>query len=137
MIVIFNSAFLNDDYAIVDDRKNIAKTYLQGWFLFDVIAIIPFDTIFQYTSYNKFARIVRVGRLYKLVKLTKLFRFLKILKEKNKLMKLFTEYLKIGVGFERMAFFVLVFVVLCHITACLWLIIAALENPLTYQGTWY
>ena len=129
MIVIFNSAFYTDDFVIIDNRKDIAIAYLKGWFLCDIISIIPFDTIFEYSSFNKFARVARVGRLYKLVKLTKLFRFLKIMKEKNKLMKLFTEYLKIGVGLERMVFFVLVFMVACHIATCLWLIIAALVNP--------
>jgi inner membrane protein involved in colicin E2 resistance len=60
------------------------------------------------------------------VKLTKLFRFLKIMKEKNKLMKFFTQYLKIGVGLERMVFFVLIFMIACHVGTCLWLIIASI-----------
>ena len=100
------------------------------------MTIIPFDTIFEYSTYNKIARVARVGRLYKLVKLTKLFRFLKIMKDKNKLMKIFTEYLKIGVGLERLVFFVLIFSIACHVGTCLWLIIASIQDKENFDGTW-
>jgi len=29
-------------YEIIDDRKVIAKNYLLGWFIIDVLAIFPF-----------------------------------------------------------------------------------------------
>ena len=94
--------------------------------------------ILQYSSYNKLARVARVGRLYKLVKLTKLFRILKIMKEKNKLFKYINEYLKIGAGFERLFFFLMIFVLCCHVGTCLWLIIAVVINDYDkeYEGTW-
>lgn len=57
-----------------------------------------------------------------------------------------TQYLKIGLGFERMFFFILVFFLTVHIGACLWLIVAGIYNPHTsdsndnteidYKGTW-
>jgi len=90
IFVIFFSAYHDEEVGIVDSRSEINKNYLKGWFMIDVLTIIPFDTVFEYSTYNKIARVARVGRLYKLVKLTKLFRFLKIMKEKNKLMKFFT-----------------------------------------------
>ena len=45
MLVIFNSAFRDDEYTykIIDDRAQIAKRYLKGWFTIDLLAIIPFD----------------------------------------------------------------------------------------------
>jgi len=46
IVVIFNSAFYDDDFAIVDNRSIISKKYLSGWFFIDVMTIIPFDTIF-------------------------------------------------------------------------------------------
>lgn len=45
------------------------------------------------------------------------------MKEKNKLVKYVDDILKIGVGFERLLFFVFIFMLLCHIIACLWYII--------------
>ena len=80
IIVIFNSAFYNEDSEIIDDRKEIAKWYLTGWFTIDLLAVIPFDSIINASGYNQLARVTRVGRLYKLVKLTRLFRMLKVVK---------------------------------------------------------
>lgn len=52
--------------------------------------------------------------------MTRLVRMLKIVKERNKLVKYLNEILKIGVGFERLLFFILIFFCVCHIVACLW-----------------
>ena len=58
------------------------------------------------------------------------------MKEKNKLLKYINDFLKISFGFERLFFFVIVFLILCHICACLWIIVAALIDDKTYAGTW-
>ena len=88
----------------------------------------------------------RVGRLYKLVKLSRLFRFIKVWKNKNKIIKQLSEFLRVGLGFERLFFFVLIFALSVHLAACFWLITASIlgteidsetdEAKLTYQGTW-
>jgi hypothetical protein len=70
--------------------------------------------------------VARVGRLYKLVKLSKLLRMMKILKNRNKILKQLTEMLKIGLGFERLFFFVLLFFLAIHLAACFWLITASM-----------
>jgi len=43
ILVIFSSAYYDDDYNIIDDRCLIAKSYFYSWFLIDVLAIIPFE----------------------------------------------------------------------------------------------
>lgn len=96
------------------------KSYLLGWFSLDILSIIPFDQLFQTGSFNRLARIARVGKLYKLVRMTKIARILKIVKERKKLVKYFNEMIKIGLGFERLFFLMVIFIVLCHIVACLW-----------------
>jgi hypothetical protein len=45
IIVIFNSAYYDEDIELIDDRKDIAAFYIQGWFIVDLLAIIPFDQI--------------------------------------------------------------------------------------------
>ena len=52
ILVIFNSAFYNDDSEIIDDRKEIARSYAKGWFVVDVLAIVPFDAIINANDYN-------------------------------------------------------------------------------------
>lgn len=81
MLVTFNTAVYNNHNDIVEDRKTIAKWYLKGWFIIDLIAIIPFDRILASSDFNSMARIARIGRLYKLAKLFKLFRVFKLMKD--------------------------------------------------------
>lgn len=45
IVVVFLSAFYDEDFRIVDDVKIIANYYLKGWLVTDIIAIIPFDLI--------------------------------------------------------------------------------------------
>ena len=83
-------------------------------------------------SLNKIVRVVRIGRMYKLIKLTKLLRMLKVVKEKSKLFKFVQEYIKIGTGFERLVFGLLIFVVIIHIVSCLWIFFGHFD----FIGSW-
>lgn len=78
IILIFNTAYYNEEMELVQDRKSIIKNYVQGWFAIDFLAIVPFDVILNASQFNSLARVARVGRLYKLVKLSRLFRFIKV-----------------------------------------------------------
>ena len=50
----------------------------------------------------------------------RLARILKVVKERNKLAKHLNEIMKISVSFERLMYFSFMFLILAHITACLW-----------------
>ena len=52
ILVIFNTAFYDQDVELVEDRKEIAKHYLSGWFTVDMLAIIPFDRILHSADFN-------------------------------------------------------------------------------------
>ena len=45
ILIIFNTAFYNDDVDLVENRKDIAQSYIKGWFWIDLISIIPFNLI--------------------------------------------------------------------------------------------
>lgn len=81
MVMIFNTAVIDDDYNIIEDRSVIAKTYLKGWFWIDLISIIPFD-LFKFTGENGEAasliRFLRIGRIIKILRLIKLMRIMKL-----------------------------------------------------------
>ena len=89
MIMVFNTAIETEDFEIVDDRKNIAIDYLNGWFAIDLVAILPFglfipsggDDTTSAADFNQMVRVMRIGRLTKLVKLLKLLRILKFAKK--------------------------------------------------------
>ena len=85
-----------------------------------MLAVLPFDQIMNTGQFNRLARVARIGKLYRLVRMTKIARLLKIVKERKKIVKYFNEIVKIGLGFERLLFFMFLFFVLCHIVACIW-----------------
>jgi hypothetical protein len=45
IIVNFNSAYIDESYEVIDDRKKIAKSYLVSWFLIDFLSIVPFELV--------------------------------------------------------------------------------------------
>lgn len=48
MILTFFTAIRSPlDDSIITDKKIIATTYLKGWFVIDLVAIIPFDKLFE------------------------------------------------------------------------------------------
>ena len=46
IFVIFNSAYYDEDFVLVDDRKKIASNYIQSWLIIDIVSITPFDKLF-------------------------------------------------------------------------------------------
>ena len=97
IIVIFCTAITTDEFETIDDHKEIALQYVQGWFPVDLLAILPLDLILAIAGSNKSGddisqgggkvnsviRIMRLGRLSKLIKLMKLLRFLKFLNKQK------------------------------------------------------
>ena len=65
---------------MIEDRATICCEYLKGWFVIDVLSILPIDLIFNIGGFTKIVRIAKVGRMIKLVKLTRLARILKLVR---------------------------------------------------------
>lgn len=69
IIIIFFSAFYDENFQIVDNFKDIARNYIFGWFLLDLMAITPFDEFSQNQSedqssnVNELVRIAKLGRM--------------------------------------------------------------------------
>jgi len=138
IIIIFQSCYYDDEFVIVENRWMIAKEYLSGWFLVDLVAILPFDAIFKSTGAGSvdMIRLARMGRMYKMIKMAKILRVLKIIKQRSQLLKYLSEFLKIGLGFERLFFFAIIFMVLCHILTCIWIITPSLVDKDKNAESW-
>jgi len=147
ILIIFCTAFYDEDFQIIEDRFTIAMTYFKsGWLFIDIVAIFPFDILNgdHYFlsdgdsggggSTNQVIRIARIGRLYKIIKLMKLIRLVRIAKEKAKIFKYSTDILKLGEGMARLLFFAIVSFMVIHIIACLWVFFAGFEED--FKGTW-
>lgn len=103
IIIVFFSPYYNDDFRLIDEPKVIAKTYLGGWFMPDVLAILPFELIIGANdgtrNLNGMIRITKIGRLYKLIKLTRMLRMLKMLKQQTNIKNMTKDLLKLSNGF--------------------------------------
>ena len=63
-----------------------------------------------------------MSRMYKFVKilrLIKLLRLAKVTKSGNRVVKKFTETMKIGIGFQRLLFILIVFFFFAHVVSCI------------------
>ena len=88
IIVIFNTAYMTSNFYLIDDRKQIALTYLKSWFIIDLISCSPVDLFFKAhisanteTASITVKEFARFSKMYKLVKLIKMFRVMKIVKD--------------------------------------------------------
>lgn len=81
ILLIFNTALQDDDYAIIQDRALICKDYLQGWFIIDVVAILPLEHMIGGGEATNLVRYTRIGRITKILRLVKLLRLIKLQKK--------------------------------------------------------
>jgi len=131
IFINFNSAMVNSRFEIIEDRKVIAINYLQSWFLIDLFSIIPFDIIFvggsdessDSAKVNQIVRITRISKLYKLVKVTRLIRMFKIMKQKKNIEQKYQSLVKNGAAFDRLAFFLLILMLMSHFIGCIWIFV--------------
>ena len=128
IVLNFFMAYYDMNEELVDGRGKIACRYLKGWFAIDIFSVIPISLIMNTGNYNALARIARLPKLYKLVKVFRLVKVMKVVKERNTLIKYVNELFKLSAGFERLIFFIIIFLVLCHISSCFWIILTKINE---------
>ena len=76
--------------------------------------------------------------MYKLIKLSRLFKMLKAMQQQSSFLENITSYFNLKIGHERIAFFLLIFIMGVHIMSCLWLIMPKFYNDDSndLSGTW-
>jgi hypothetical protein len=134
ILVNFNSAIVDEEFKIIDDRSVVACTYLKGWFLIDLISIVPFELLTNILiesevtddesvspKVNQLVRITRISKLYKLVKILKLMRLFKWVKKRKEISKKVLSVVKTGAAIDRVIFFFMTLLIMCHFFGCLWI----------------
>ena len=77
IILNFFKAYYDKKFILRDSRKEIAKKYIAGWFIFDVVSILPLYFIFQIRDYWTLIRHFKMIDLPKIMKFNKYLKFLK------------------------------------------------------------
>jgi hypothetical protein len=145
IFVNFNTAIQEEGFKIDDNRCSIIKKYAKGWFLIDFLSIVPFEPLLEmFTSfgtsgtsneYNRVVRMSRMSKLYKLVKITRLMRVMKIMKKGNtKQLTSLRSSLRISKGLEKLSFFFLILMLMCHFVCCIWIFTAKVSKSEKNEG---
>jgi len=113
----------------VKDLKKIRRHYIRGWFLIDLVSVIPFDLLDMYAdldaaSFLKILRIIRVLRLLKLLRVIKA----------SRLYQRYEASMSLPYAYVGLAKFSLLLVVVGHWMACAWIMAAMLQDEDDY--TW-
>ena len=90
-------------------------------------------------SVNGLIRFIKIGKLYKLIRITRLLKLLKLLHEQTRIFNVITIHLKIGLGLERLLFFLIMSLIAIHIVTCLWIIFPQdvdSNQNVDLKGTW-
>ena len=68
-------------------------------------------------------RVTRITKIYKLIRLFRLVKILKVLKSKEEVKSEFQQKLQINSGMERLMMGGILFLFICHLSACLYVIV--------------
>ena len=109
-----------------DGCREILVNYASSWLTFDLIAIFPFDLLmednkFGLTLLTKVPRFMRLARVFKLLRIGGNIR-------RNKWYKRFSELVNFSPAAIKLIQFFLTMLVIIHITGCLWLFIAKMDD---------
>ena len=91
IVLTFFTEFFNEaDCKMVSTHKEIAISYIKGWFFFDVVSIFPFELVFkaagsksQLSNINSSIRIARIGKIYKMIRFVRLAKLMKVFKKRK------------------------------------------------------
>jgi hypothetical protein len=136
LVLNFFSAYIDSDENVIRNHKSIVINYLTSWFAVDILSLVPINLITDgfncstTTKLNKLAKVIRIPRLYKLFKLTRLFRMLKIMRGSKigKITKFILDKFKVDRNIERFIIFIFLFLILNHLSACFWFLIAKFDD---------
>jgi hyperpolarization activated cyclic nucleotide-gated potassium channel 2 len=100
--------------------------YLTGMMVIDIVTVFPFWAFDQSRS-NRFFRLLRIARLIKILRASK---FLAIVRNVGRSSKTFyiVAFFRLNKGIMRLAFFVLVVLILSHFAACIWFWMARMNE---------
>lgn len=135
--VVLNSllAYYDENCNLVISRKRTLINYAKSWMIVDILSCLPLQYTLTEKNYSGLLRISRVSKLYKLAKLVRFLRMIKLVNKNNKIMKYVSSIFKVHIALERLIWFLITFLLLVHILACLWVFIGKF-NILESDKNW-
>lgn len=96
IFVNFLTAYYDEENKLITDNRTIARGYMRGWFVVDLITCFPFNVMAfamehkarSTTNYNKILRLLRLPRLYRLVRIARIIKIVTFLKNNKHIIKM-------------------------------------------------
>ncbi|KAF0720264.1 Aste57867_451 [Aphanomyces stellatus] len=120
MIVNFRSPEVSRKGDVSFDARKQAFKYLHGWFILDLVSIIPFDYISLYITGpdpNQSAGGVHLSRLPRLLRMFRLTKILKVVNA-SRIFKRYESHISIKYGYLRLIKFSMAILMMIHWLAC-------------------
>lgn len=123
------------NYELVYSRKMIAKAYLAGWFVLDLIAVLPIEEVYDWVvdpedSQDNIAFLAKASkfvRLLRLLKLIRLFKTFDFTNTDNYFIKVISAKFKGTIFYLLLPNFILM-VFTMHILTCIWFFVANISD---------
>lgn len=117
------------DESIVRDFKSIYIKYLTGWFIFDLVAAVPFNTIYNFQKYANPKITIQICFLLRTLRLLKFYK----MAARNKFnfhhnVKVIDE-MNITSSVSRVLRFFFYLLMLIHMLSCVWKFLGELTRP--------
>ena len=137
IILNFFTAYTEKDGTIVTNPRKIGLRYLQGSFLIDIIATMPFQYILSHStsSLNKVGKIGRIPKVMKILRIIRLLKLLRVYRLQQFLIELEIIY-NIHHGVSRMVKIVVVVLTAAHIVGCFWYLVGLSGGNDMIDGGW-
>ena len=127
LIMNFFSAYIDYEGKLVTDSKKIIRNYLTGWFVIDIVGILPLQYLGEMGGYNKMVRFSRVPRLYKVLRVVRLFKMVRLLRSQACISKIIG-FFRLATGIIRMAKFAFTVLLVVHVIGCFWYYLAKFND---------
>ena len=127
MIIVFNTTYYEEECKLVENRSLIAKRYLSNQFWLDFFPLIPFDYVLVAFQASLNMNQIILFRLIKMIRITRLFKVYNQMSDLTQ-SSYFRDVLKIDASAIRLWFFLFFFLIICHFTSCLFVILAHMHQ---------
>lgn len=137
ILLNFHTAYYHKG-ELVNDHKKIAKNYLKTWFFVDILSSFPYGLIdYFYSDTNTLAgaKLLRLFRILRLLKVLRALRFFKLHRIFRKFRGL-AEFQQSAHGPLQLIKLLVIVLLLAHWLACVWHLIASLDNDFLHDNTW-
>jgi|UPI00048FD995 hypothetical protein len=122
IVVNFLTAYVTKDNEHITSCEDIARNYVTGWFLIDLLSSIPFHLLLGESSVD----VSRLPRMLRFLRMVRLIRLLKI----RRLQRLIDDLDEASVATTGLKIFMymLAMYMASHVMACIWYFIASYDD---------